>query len=209
MHTYICLISFQKFLRKISFVKTHQGDSLDYILNNFPITEIEYKKLDKEFGDLAHFAAWQLYRNNKRNNQINSVEDIAQDLRFAVIKAGSYMKRQRYIESCLQQLREYVPLDIIKKIDHLDNLWHNRTRHGANKQKFGAPEENELDELVKNYVPEPKRISKKIELELTPKIVIYCKSVIWNCQKNLGRRISKGKDIYNHMVSLSENDHLI
>jgi len=71
------------------------------ITEQFPVGEQEYLELDKKFGNLANYAGWQLIKKNNRNNHTDSHEDVAQELRIALLQAGSYYKRQVYIESCL------------------------------------------------------------------------------------------------------------
>jgi hypothetical protein len=182
---------------------------LDYIFNNFPITTQEYQKLDKDFGDLALFAAWQLVSRNKKNNQINEVDDVAQELRMALIHAGSYYKRQVYLESCMKMVREYVTnnKDLIK-LNNLEELWKNKTKHGAGKQKFGLKEEEILEKLVNKYVPIDKRPDKKQPLIMDKKFTTYCKTIAWNRQKYLGKKITKERSFRVGCVSLSEHAYL-
>ena len=65
---------------------------------------------------------------------------------MSVIRAGSYYKRQTYIESSFEILEKYVSDDgIFKKIfDSLKDLWKNKTHHGAYRRKFGDPQEEIL-----------------------------------------------------------------
>ena len=67
------------------------------IFTQFPVTSEEYEKLDEKFGDLCEYAAWQLIKKNSRNNHTDEQTDISQELRIALIRAGSYYKRQVYI----------------------------------------------------------------------------------------------------------------
>lgn len=183
---------------------------MDYILNSFPVSDKEYKKLDELFGDLAHYAAWQLVQKNIKNNHTDDQEDIVQEIRWASIKAGSYFKRQVYLEECMNICKKYVrDTAALKTLDRLEYLWKNRTKHGANKQKFGEREEVVLDEIVKLYVPESDRPSKDEPLKFNSKFITYCKAIIWNCQKNLGKKITREKSIRSGIVSLSEYDYLV
>jgi len=183
---------------------------MDYILNTFPIQDIEYQRLDEEFGDLVHYAAWQLVQKNVKNNHTDDQEDIAQDIRWATIRAGSYFKRQVYLERCMKIVRDYVRDEVVVTIlDELENLWHNRTKHGANKQKFGRHQEILLDELVNRYVPSKVRPRKDAPLDIDKKFTTYCKAIIWNCQKSLGKKITREKSIRSGIVSLSEYDYLV
>lgn len=182
---------------------------MEYILNTFPITESEYLQLDEMFGDLAHYAAWQLWRKNAKNNHTNEVEDIAQDLRLAIIRAGSYYKRQVYLEECMSVSQKYVKdRKASKELKQLEKLWADRTKHGANKQKFGAVQEEMLEKIVKKYVPMSMRPKKDQTLRIDNKFVTYCKTITWNCQKSLGKKITREKSLRAGMVSLSEYEFL-
>lgn len=183
---------------------------MEYILEAFPITDSEWKMLDEMFGDLAHYAAWQLVQKNVKNNHTDDQEDIAQDIRWATIRAGSYFKRQVYLEDCMKTARQYVEDEvIIAVLDELEDLWKNRTKHGANKQKFGAHQENVLEDMVCRYVPPHHRPHKDAPLDINKKFTTYCKAIIWNCQKSLGKKITREKAIRSGIVSLSEYDYLV
>lgn len=179
------------------------------IQNSFPVTEEEYLLLDSKFGELCEYQAWQLIKKNTRNNHTDNQEDIAQDMRIALLRAASYYKRQCYIESCFQLCKKYAKDEVIKSIlKQLGNLWKNKTRHGANKQKFGPHQEKMLDKLVRSLVPIKERPDKKAPLRMDSKFTTYCKAITWNAQKSLGKRITREKSIRTGMVSLSEYDYL-
>jgi hypothetical protein len=151
---------------------------MDYILSTFQVTDDEYRELDKEFGDLAHYAAWQLIQKNVKNNHTDDQEDIAQEIRWASIKAASYFKRQVYLEKCMKIARKHVKdSGAISKLDELEWLWKNRTKHGASKQKFGPRQEKVLDEIVNKYVPVKDRPSKQAPLEFSKKFAIVTNSM--------------------------------
>jgi hypothetical protein len=178
------------------------------IQNSFPVTEEEYMQLDNKFGELCEYQAWQLIKKNARNNHTDSQEDIAQDMRIALLRAASYYKRQCYIERSLEICKKYAKDDFIKSmIKQLANLWKNKTRHGANRQKFGPYQEKILDKLVKCLVPISERPNKKAGLIMDSKFITYCKAITWNAQKNLGKRITREKSIRTGMVSISEFDY--
>jgi hypothetical protein len=179
------------------------------IFQNFPLSNDEYTLLEAKFGDLCSFAAWQLIRKNVKNNHTDEMEDIAQQLRMAVIRAGCYYKRQVYIEQCLELVTKYCK-DIFMEtiVSELCNLWKNRTKHGANKQKFGEHQENILKYLVLKFVPIDKRPNPKNCLRIDNKFTTYCKSITWNAQKSLGRKITRERSIRTGIVSLSEFSHL-
>lgn len=179
------------------------------IQDSFPVTEEEYLMLDKKFGELCEYQAWQLIKKNTRNNHTDSQEDIAQDMRIALLRAASYYKRQCYIEACLDLCKKYAKDAVIKSVlKQLVNLWKNKTRHGANKQKFGPQQEKVLNKMVKSIVPLKERPNKKAPLKMDSKFTTYCKAITWNAQKSLGKRITREKSIRTGMVSLSEFDYL-
>lgn len=177
--------------------------------NPFSITSSEYEMLDEKFSQLSNFQAWQLIKKNTKNNHTNEFEDIVQELRMHLVIAGTYYKRQIYIEKCLMASKEHAKDKFIKNIlDELDSLWKNRKRHGANKQKFGPHQEKILNNIIKIIVPSKDRPSKKTPLKLDAKFSTYCKAIAWNCQKNLGKKITKEKSIRTGLTSLSEFDYL-
>jgi len=181
---------------------------MDYIVRNFPISENEYLQLDKMFGDLAHYASWQLIRKNVKNNHTNDVEDVAQELRIALLEAGSYYKRQVYIENGINACKKHAKGVVLDVALELEYLWQNRTKHGANRQKFGEPQEKMLDQLLLEHVPENERPKKNEALRIDKKFITYCKTIAWNRQKSIGKKITKEKSIRAGCTSLSEFDYL-
>ena len=185
------------------------NQTLETIVNNFPITEREYMLLDDKFGNLCHYAAWQLKKKNSQNNQINDPDDDCQELRIALMRAGSYYKRQTYIEECFDALNNNIKDKFMKKIvGELEQLWEDRRRHGANRQKFGEFQEIILDRLVKKHVPKSQRPQKSQSLRIDSKFTTYAKQIIWNAQKSLGKKITREKSWRTGLVSLSEFDYL-
>lgn len=180
-----------------------------YICNNFPITETEYAELDKKFSKLCYYAAHQLQKKNCKNNYTEDFDDINQKLQLDLIKAGSYYKRQIYLEKCLNLVLEYSKDNFLNLIaQELNNLWKNRTKHGASRQKFGEFQEKLLEKLMKKVVPAKLIPNKKDNLCINGKFATYCKAIIWNGQKSIGRVISKNKAIRNGMVSIGEFSNL-
>jgi hypothetical protein len=161
-------------------------------------------------GNLVHFEAWQLKKRNVNNNYIDDQEDIVQDLRIAMLRAGSYFKRQTYIESALNAVIEHTRCRTFEHLvaHRLNELWIDRKRHGANRQKFGPLQERLLERLVKRYVPKAKRPDRNRPLQVDHRFVAYCKGITWNEQKRLGKMITREKSIRCGMVSLSEFDFL-
>jgi|GEM_PF-2523926 len=183
--------------------------TLEKIVNKYPINSYEYGLLDTKFGNLCHYAAWQLKKKNSQNSLTNDPEDDVQELRIALIRAGSYYKRQCHIESSFEALDKYTKDNFIKKlVNELRNLWKNRTRHGANRQKFGEFQEVILDRLVRKHVPKNQRPSISNLLRIDTKFATYCKQIIWNAQKSLGKQITRDKSWRTGLVSLSEFDYL-
>lgn len=181
---------------------------LDICLN-FPISSEEFIELENKFGKLAWHAAHELKKKNSRNNYTDDTEDIHQNLIIDLMRAGSYTKRQRYIEKCLVVANKYAKDNFMKAIvSELGNLWNNRTRHGANRQKFGNFQEQLLDKIVKTIVPKAERPNKKDNLKIDSKFITYCKTIVWNGQKSMGKKITREKSIRSGMVSLSEFSHL-
>ena len=66
----------------------------------FPISNEEYLELDEKFSRLCWHAAHELKKKNSLNNYTDDAEDIKQSLTLDMLKAGSYYKRQIYIEKC-------------------------------------------------------------------------------------------------------------
>jgi len=179
------------------------------IFQKFPITSEEYNELEERFGQLVNFAGWQLLRKNVKNNHTDDLEDITQCMRMALVRAGCYYKRQVYIEDCLKLCKKYAKQSFMKNIvKELEHLWANRTKHGANKQKFGEPQEKMLDVIVNRCVPKSKRPNPQRALAIDSKFSTYCKAIAWNSQKSLGRKITRERSIRTGQVSLSEFDYL-
>lgn len=184
------------------------------IFDNFPITGNEYSALVKKFGKLCYFAAHQLKKKNSNNNLVDDFDDINQDLQLSLIRAGSYHKRQCYIKKCLKLSYRFAS-EIFGKdslvfqiVQELVQLWDNRTRHGASRQKFGQFQEDILDEIVAAIVPVGMQPQKSEELVIDYDFSKYCKSIVWNEQKNRGKKITREKPIRSGMVSLSEFKYL-
>lgn len=184
-------------------------DEVDSMFESFQITNKEYLELDSKFGQLCHYAAWQLLKKNAKNNHTDELEDIAQELRMAIIRAGVYYKRQVYICACFNATFKHVKDPFTQKvIDELVELWDNRTRHGANRRKFGLYQEKILDHIVARHVPANDRPDRSAPLRIDTKFITYCKAITWNCQKAMGKKITREKSWRTGLVSLSEFDYL-
>lgn len=183
---------------------------MENIYKSFPITDAEYYELDKKFGALCEYASWKLVKQNAKNNHTDEQCDISQELRISLIRAGSYYKRQVYIEKCLDLCSKYVKdMFVTYVVSELQDLWANKTRHGANRQKFGPFQEKILDKLVRKLVPASERPSTDRPLQIDSKFATYCKAIAWNAQKSVGKKISREKSIRSGQVSLSEFDYLV
>jgi hypothetical protein len=183
---------------------------MEHIYKRFPISETEYLDLNAQFGRLCEHAAWELIRKNVRNNHTDNQEDVAQELRISLLRAGSYYKRQVYLESCLKLCWDHSKTNLILRhvVAELKHLWLNKTHHGANRQKFGPYQEKLLAKMVKLLVPPHKRPSRRAPLKIDLKFRTYCKTILWNAQKNRGKKITKEKAIRTGLVSLSNFDYL-
>jgi hypothetical protein len=179
------------------------------ITSNYPVTGSEYAILEQKLGKLCYKAAWVLKQKNYNNNFIDETEDIVQQLRIDMMRAASYYKRQTYIESSLEILEKYVEDGFIKSVVlALKALWGQRTRHGANRQKFGPYQEAILDQLLQKVVPVNERPSPEAPLIMDQKFIIYCKQIIWNSQRSMGKKVTKQKSFRTGMCSLSEYEYL-
>lgn len=178
------------------------------IFEKFPVTNSEYVELESKFEDLCKFAAWKLKNMNTNNNCTDELDDFIQEFRMSIIRAGSYYKRQLYIEDCLKIAGNYARDPFVKNIlKELSVLWRNRTRHGARRQKFGDLQEEILEEIVRRVVPENKRPERNRLLFIDKRFPTYCKRIIWNAQRAVGRKISRERGLRTGLVSLSEMDH--
>jgi hypothetical protein len=178
--------------------------------NPFSVTSEEYTLLEEKFENLSRCQSWELLKKNNKNNHTNDFDDVMQEMRMYILVAGAYYKRQVYIESCLELASRYAKDRFMKNvIGELGELWENRKRHGANRQKFGPFQEKILDRITRTLVPPRKRPSKKQPLRFDSKFKVYCKAITWNRLKMLGKNITKEKTIRTGLVSLSEFDYLV
>jgi len=179
------------------------------VFKNFPVSDEEYLKLEKKFGQLCYYASWQLIRKNSANNHQYELDDVSQELMVAVLRAASYYKRQVYIDTSLSALIN-VPMDKASRMVLLElvNLWNNRTRHGASRQKFGDYQEALLDEFLHRFLNKEAMPDRKRELLMETKFLTYCKQILWNATKHLGKKISREKPLRSGQVSLSDHDYL-
>lgn len=179
------------------------------IVKDFPISDQEYHQLESEFGNLCHFQAWRLIRWNSFSNLADDPDDFIQDLKISMLQAGSYYKRQVFMESCFQALARVIySLDrqAREELLLLRGLWKDRRRHGARKQKFGPQHERSLQDLVDKYLPPEARPRRDKPLVIDKDVRIYIRSCTWNQQRSMGKKIKKESAIRVGQVSLSEFD---
>lgn len=179
------------------------------ICTNYQIGDEEYRELENKFGRLTWHAAHELKKKNTRNNYMDDAEDIRQELQMSMLRAGSYYKRQIYIENSFLAVKKHVKDKFVFLIvSELEKLWNNRTRHGANRQKFGPHQEKILQTILVKTVPENARPDSQAPLKIDSKFVTYCKAIVWNGQKSMGKKITREKVLRTGLVSLSEFDYL-
>ncbi len=177
---------------------------------DFVICAEEYIELEKKFGKLCHYSGWQLLKRNTRNNHALEETDIAQELFIALIDAGYYHKRQTYIEKCLDLCMKYTKDKMsFMLVESLCDLWKNKTRHGAGKQTFGQHQEQLLEQLVLKVVPKSKRPCSKAYLVMDNKFINYCKRIIWNKNKAIGKKITREKGLRCGAIDISEHEYLL
>lgn len=183
------------------------GSSVNAIFNSFGLSNNEYLELESEFGKLCYKIGWELKRKNSKNNYVEDLDDVMQELRFSMVKAGCYYKRQTYLKECMQACRDNIKDKFLLKIlDNLQELWDNRTHHGAHRQCFGKHQEMILEMLTQTLSKENR--PQKRDLKIDKDFSTYCKSIAWNCEKNMGKKITRERSIRNGMTSLSEFDFL-
>lgn len=179
------------------------------ICTNYQIGDDEYRELENKFGRLTWHAAHELKKKNTRNNYMDDAEDIRQELQMSMLRAGSYYKRQIYIENSFLAVKKFVnDKFVFVIISELEKLWNNRTRHGANRQKFGPHQERLLQTILMKIVPENCRPDIRAPLKIDSKFITYCKAIVWNGQKSMGKKITREKVLRTGLVSLSEFDYL-
>lgn len=180
------------------------------IFKNFPVTTDEFDVLNEKYGKLCWKISHDLIDRNGKNNHTDEKEDVHQEILISLMHAGSYYKRQTYIEESLKACEKYTKGKkfFAIMVEELWDLWKNKKSHGAGRQRFGAYQEKLLEKLVKLLVPKAKRPSKAAPLNMDADFGPYCKSIAWNRQRALGKKITREKGIRGGMASLSEYDYL-
>lgn len=179
------------------------------IFKRFEITTEDYKLLEKKFDSLCKFVAWRLKQSNARNNCTDDLDDFIQEMRLAVLYAGAYYKRQTYIEECLVLLKKNLTDHFLKLIlDELVSRWRSRSKSGDERKRFDVYHEEILENLVKENIPEKIRPSRKRPLNIDQRFPIYCKNIIWNKKKAVGRKITKERSLRGGLVSLGQYEYI-
>lgn len=178
------------------------------MFKKFPILDAEYVDVEKQFDKLCCAIAWDLQKKN-RNNNCNvetEIEDVIQEIRIAVLEAMCYHKRQIYIDSSFVVALKYcMNADVRTELLNIYDIWQNRKEHGTNRPKFEKQHEDLLEKIVMEYVPDKMLPNKNKPIKIDTEFKNYCKSIAWNRQKSIGRKITKERVIKKGIVSLSEN----
>jgi len=175
------------------------------IFKRFEVTNEDYLLLEKNFDKLCKFVAWRLKQSNARNNCTDELDDFIQDMRIAVLYAGAYYKRQTYIEECLTLLAKHLKDRFLRlMLMELISRWENKGKSGEERERFDVYHEEILENLVKENIPDKIRPSRKRPLVIDKRFPIYCKNIIWNKKKAVGRKITKERSLRGGLVSLTQ-----
>lgn len=177
-----------------------------YIQKKYRITDKEYNLLHEKFGKLCWFAASKLTASNRRSDE--DLQDYHSEIVLGMFRAGSYYKRQVFIENVFDYLRsckKYMCADDIDMLAGFQNKW-------KKKSEFLETDENELVlflERFKIYNDDINRSgpcypNQNSQLKIDNKFKVYCKAIIWNTTKSLGQHISKENETKMKEVSLDE-----
>ncbi len=188
-------------------------DKSVYIQKRYPISNDEYKVLDDKYDKLCWFAANGLARSNKKSEE--DLQDYHSDIQIGMFRAGSYYKRQCFLEatfSYLNNCKLFMDSNEIEELTVLKNTWSNHKTRSS----FGKPQENELIVLLNKFEGVAYNSdSNKIDipdintsLRFDRNFEVYCKAIIWNTKKSLGQQISKENANRNNEISLSEWEFL-
>ena len=137
------------------------------IFDEFPLSNAEWQELESKYGDLLNYQSWQLLKMNAKNNHTDEFEDVSQEQRIAMYRAGCYHKRQVYIQSCFEVVKKYVTEPIVRSVvNELEYLWNNKTRHGAGRVKYGDFQQDLLEQIMEKHVPVNERPDKNKPLTI-------------------------------------------
>lgn len=177
-----------------------QQDKSLFIQKRYPVTDSEFEILEKKYGKLCWFAASKLASSNNKSEE--DLQDFHSEILIGMFRAGSYYKRQTFIENVFEFLdncKIYMKNEDLNILKTLKTCW-NR------KANFTEKQEVIIRELLEEYknssnINAP---SEKDPLLMDSKFDIYCKAIIWNTQKALGQNISKENEHKNKEISLDE-----
>lgn len=173
------------------------------MFKEFSVTNEEYDILNKQFGELCYFIAHQLIGENIKNNFTDDFDDVVQEIRLALLDAARYYKRQTYIEDALKCARLHCKGErVLSLLVRLETMWQDR----KTRRRFKKKQEDLLERLL-DYIPQEVRPSKQQNLKMNKEFFGYCKSILWNRKKFLGKKISRDRPIRSGILSLSQFDH--
>lgn len=173
------------------------------ICSRWQVTDKEYEILEEQFGRYCHDVAWKLLYKNAKNNHTDDEADIYQEMRIKLFIAAAYQKRQQYIEKSLEICKKYVSNDGVKEVEKLENMWHKKQVDGK-RVRFGVEQEELLAKLVGEYVPDNLQPKKDAPLAINDRFPAYCKSILQNRSRFLGKKITKERPVRVNQVSLSD-----
>ena len=195
-----------------------QKDKSLYIQKRYPVTDAEFEVLDEKYGKLCWFAASKLASANRKSEE--DLQDFHSEILIGMFRAGSYYKRQTFIESTFKYLdksRVFMSSEDLADLNLLQKMWYQR------KAYFTEIHEVLIREVLGKYTDalEEKTPSDKEPLEFNPAnqktyvnangetkkvnpFEVYCKAIIWNTKKSLGQAISKENEHKCKEVSLDE-----
>jgi hypothetical protein len=168
-----------------------------FIQKRYPISDQEYGELDKKYGKLCWFAASKLA--GKQHRTPEDLDDFHAEIQIGMCRAGSYYKRQTFIEKAFDYLDQHkLSKDDKSKINDLKEIWFTK------KSAFTEDKEDILRAILDSKQKETKEIDGNVSLEFDEKFKIYCKAIIWNTAKALGQQISKENSARASEMSLDE-----
>ena len=171
-------------------------DKSVYIQKRYPVTDEEFDYLVQKYGKLCWFAATKL--GNQKHRLPEDLSDFHSEIQLGMCRAGSYFKRQTFLEKCFTHLEQSDLSSEDKSIlEEIQKIWNTK------KALFGEKEEDRLLELFNKY-RDNVDFSDHDRLIFNEKFEVYCKSIIWNTTKTLGEHISRENSLRASEISLDE-----
>jgi len=178
------------------------SDKSLYIQKRYPISNEEFDILQTKYGKLCWFAATKLAASNKKCD--DDLQDYHAEISISMYRAGSYYKRQTFIENAFEYLNRckiYIATEDMNDLINLQSCWNK-------KANFYEQHEDKLLALVNKYGKNPniemQTPDPTTKLVFDDKFSVYCKSILWNASKNIGQNISKENHNRVKEVSLDE-----